>query len=206
MELLIVSTLSHWSGQVVSVYHLFEIKPVLWIFITKLDKEIPFSEKEFLLFLGSVTNVIQYFLWLSDWSLHIKQEQAKGATSSGLGILSRKQSLTHEQIIHVRGCILQGAGLACCKLRVLCTSEDARIPASIQLPPAQSPIRAAIPVPLHNRYPSSHQNQQNLKMMNMLNQAVIQNLNGDPWIFDVLMLDEKEAKRTGFTFKILGHG
>lgn len=39
----------------------------------------------------------------------------------------------------------------------------------------------------------------------MLNQAAIQNLNVNSLIFYVLMLDEKEAKRMGVLFKMLGH-
>lgn len=122
---------------------------------------------------------------LIDWSLHIKQEQAKEVI---VQVVGWEFSLTSNllqaiYIINVRGHILQGSGLAYCKLKVLCTPENTQITVDIQLPRAQSPIRAAILVPLHNHYPSSHPKQQKLKMINMLNQAAVQNLNVNLWIF-----------------------
>lgn len=97
-----------------------------------MDRETPYSEEEILLFaiVGSATNVIQHFYdSLIDWSLHMKQEQASGANKQWAGN-SPSQPISSSQanyIINVRGYILQGAKLACCMLRVLCTLQSAQI-------------------------------------------------------------------------------
>lgn len=94
--------------------------------------EKPPSVRKILLFVivGSVTNIIQYFYdSLIDWSLHLKPKQANGDKKQWAGnSLSPpiSQSQVH-YINNVREHILQGAELACCMLRVLCTPQGVRI-------------------------------------------------------------------------------